>query len=104
MRISLFSADVHGASVEDPRLSDLCQFLQALVHKLNDENSDMQVFATQESVDELLDILETQVLTKFKLVFAWNGIVAVCEETETLSMLIQLMNYEHADIFGYNLQ
>lgn len=95
---------MHGADINDPRLADLCQFLQALVFRLQAVDTDMPVYATQESVDELLDTLESQVVTKFKLVFAWNGIIAVCEETETLSMLIELVGYDYADIFGYSLQ
>lgn len=104
MRITEFSASVHGADINDPRLADLCTFLQALVFRLQAVDTDMPVYATQESVDELLDILEAQVVTKFKLVFAWDGVIAVCEETETLSMLIRMIGYDHANIFGYTLQ
>jgi hypothetical protein len=103
-RITMFSANVHGADVNDPRLADLCHFLQSLVIRLNAPDTDMPIYATQESVNELLDIVEARVVTELKLVFAWNGIIAVCEETETLSMLLQLLPYEFADIFGYSLQ
>lgn len=95
---------MHGADINDPRLADLCQFLQALVARLQAADTDMPVYATQDSVDELLDTLESQVVTKFKLVFAWQGVISVCEEDQTLAMLIELVGYDYADIFGYSLQ
>ena len=104
MLITQFSATVIGADINDPRLSDLCQFLQQLIRNLQADDTDMPVYANQESVDELLDILEGQVLTKFKLVFAWQDVVAQCVETGELSLLIQLIGYDHAPIFGYTLQ
>lgn len=104
MRISIFSANVHGADVNDPRLSDLCQFLQKLVIQLNAADSELQVYGNKESVDELLDIMEARVVTEFRLVFGWHADLEICEETETLRLTIQLLPYEFADIFGYSLQ
>lgn len=104
MLITKFSVTVIGADVNDPRLSDLCQFLQQMVIRLQAENTDMPVCANEESVDELLDIMEGHVVTKLKLIFAWQDVVSQCVETGELSLLIQLVGYDHAPIFGYSLQ
>jgi hypothetical protein len=106
-RINQFTLSVNTeeTGVEDPRLFDFCQFLQRLVPELNQPDSEMVVYPTMESTVAFLETLEAQVIDKYNLVFMWCCEVEILDfEQQKVAMEIQLYRYDHAEIFGYNLQ
>uniref|UniRef100_A0AB39CE82 Uncharacterized protein n=1 Tax=Pseudomonas phage HRDY3 TaxID=3236930 RepID=A0AB39CE82_9VIRU len=104
-RVTDFALTVNGVTAGDPRLSQFTTFVQRLVASVNDRDSEMVVYPTRESTLNFLEVLETQVLDKYKLVFMWTcEIEAVDIVNEESAMHIQLYPYDHAEIFGYKLQ
>jgi len=104
-RIKSFCLEVEGASVDDPRLALFKQFAGQLMLELNSPDSTFEIYPTKESIEPFLDSLESQVLPRYGLVWAWMASVQPADEdNEETFMTITLVPYEFADIFGYKLQ
>ena len=103
-RIQSLSLDVMGVDATDPRLEQFQLFLGQCIEQVQGDDPALEVWASNDSLNELIDTLECTTLTSWGLVFNWSAQLYVNAQDGTVGLHLELLPYEFAPIYGYTLQ